>query len=105
MNNNGIPALGGGYAERFIITESASGITPTKLQIGYLGAVTTIDTVAVTGQFYAIQILEDANFSAFVAVGDSGSMTGFVVQAGMIIFGRVTAYTLASGKVRAYKSA
>jgi hypothetical protein len=70
------------------------------------GVVIETGTTAVTGDFYAIQILATANFSAFtenVATGDA--MTGFDIPAGVTLYnGRgITAFTLTSGKVRAYK--
>lgn len=70
---------------------------------GQAGVTVTTNTSPVTGSFTSIQVLEDANFSTFTEAGAAGqAMTGFVVPAGTVIFGRITAYTLASGKVRAY---
>ncbi len=70
---------------------------------GENGVTVTTNTAAVTGSFTAIQVLEDATFSVFTESGATGqAMTGFVVPAGVTLFGRITAYTLASGKVRAY---
>lgn len=70
---------------------------------GQAGVTVTTNTSAVTGRFTAIQVLEDATFSAFTETGATGqAMTGFVVPAGVTLFGRITAYTLTSGKVRAY---
>lgn len=70
---------------------------------GQAGVTVTTNTTAVTGSFTAIQVLEDATFSVFTETGATGqAMTGFVIQAGTILFGRITAYTLTSGKVRAY---
>lgn len=71
---------------------------------GSLGNVVSTNTDAVSGQFYAIQVLEDATFSAFVETDSTGqAMTGFVIPAGTILYGNITGYTLASGKVRAYR--
>jgi len=70
------------------------------------GVVVETGTDAVTGKFYAIQVLSDATFSAFTENGSSGDvMTGFAIPAGTIIYNGlgITAFTLASGKVRAYK--
>lgn len=67
------------------------------------GVVTTSNTDAITGPFVAITVLADATFSTFTEVNGSGAMTGFVVPAGVTIFGQITAYTLTSGTVRAYK--
>ncbi len=70
------------------------------------GVVVETGTDAVTGKFYAIQVLSDATFSAFTENGSSGDvMTGFAIPAGTVIYNGlgITAFTLASGKVRAYK--
>lgn len=71
------------------------------------GVVVETGTTAVTGiNAYAIQVLADANFSSLTEVGSTGdAMTGFVIPAGVTIFGNFTAFTLASGKVRAYLEA
>lgn len=72
--------------------------------VGQYGGVVTTNTSPVTGQFCAIQILEDATFSAFTEAGFTGqAMTGFALPAGSVIVGNITAYTLSSGKVRAYQ--
>jgi hypothetical protein len=71
-----------------------------------LGVVIETGTTAVTGKFYAIQVLEDAQFSVLTENASSGdSMTGFTVPAGTILYNGlgITAFTLTSGKVRAYK--
>ena len=83
----------------------------TNVQIsGYsgaaLGVVVETGTTAVTGKFYAIQVLEDAQFSVLTENAKSGdSMTGFSIPAGTILYNGlgITAFTLTSGKVRAYK--
>lgn len=71
-----------------------------------LGVVIETGTTAVTGKFYAIQVLESATFSTFTENGASGDvMTGFSVPAGTILYNGlgITAFTLSAGKVRAYK--
>ena len=71
-----------------------------------LGVVVESGTDAVTGKFYAIQVLSDATFSAFTENGSSGDvMTGFAIPAGTVLYNGlgITAFTLTSGKVRAYK--
>lgn len=71
-----------------------------------LGVVVETGTTAITGKFYAIQVLEDAQFSVLTENASSGdSMTGFTVPAGTILYNGlgITAFTLTSGKVRAYK--
>ena len=72
---------------------------------GMNGVVVTTNTGAVTGTFGAIQILEDATFSLLTETGASGqAMTGFSIPSGTVLYGVFTAYTLAAGKVRAYKA-
>ena len=81
----------GTFADEFVDVSGQAGVT------------VTTNTNAVTGSFTAIQVLEDATFSAFAETGAAGqSMTGFVIPAGVTLFGRITGYTLTSGKVRAY---
>lgn len=73
-------------------------------QFGQKGVVVETGTTAVTGSFYAIQVLEEATFSLFTDTDASGdAMTGFAISP-CIIFGQITAFTLTSGKVRAYKA-
>lgn len=70
------------------------------------GIVVETGTTAVTGDFFAIQVLEAANFSTFTENATSGdAMTGFSIPAGTLLYNGkgITAFTLTSGKVRAYK--
>lgn len=70
------------------------------------GVVVETGTDAVIGKFYAIQVLSDATFSTLTENGSSGDvMTGFAIPAGTVIYNGlgITAFTLTSGKVRAYK--
>ena len=71
--------------------------------LGQRGTVNTADTTAVTGEFSAIYVREDCVFSAFTEENATGTITSDTWEKGEWIFGRITAYTLASGKVRAYK--
>lgn len=70
------------------------------------GVVVEAGTTAVTGSFYALQVLEEATFTVFTENGASGdAMTGFAIAAGTMIYNGlgITAFTLSGGKVRAYK--
>ena len=70
------------------------------------GVVVETGTTAVTGKFYAIQVLADANFALFTENSKTGDvMTGFAIPAGTTLINGlgITAFTLTSGKVRAYK--
>lgn len=70
---------------------------------GQNGVVVETGTTAVTGDFYAIQILTTANFSTLTEDNASGdAMTGFDIDP-TVIYGNFTAFTLTSGRVRAYK--
>lgn len=70
------------------------------------GVTTETSTTAVTGDFYAIQVLEAATFTTFTEnAGDGDAMTGFSIPAGTLLYNGkgITAFTMSSGKVRAYK--
>lgn len=70
------------------------------------GVVVESGTTAITGDFCEIVVLAEATFSAFTENGASGdAMTGFAIPAGVSIKNGlgITAFTLTSGKVRAYK--
>jgi hypothetical protein len=74
-----------------------------KQTFGQRGAKIVTDTSATTGEFCALQILEDATFSALTWPELEGALTGFSIPAGTVIYGQITAFTLSSGKVLAYK--
>lgn len=70
------------------------------------GVVVETGTTAVTGDFYAIQVLTAATFTTFTENGATGdAMTGFSVPAGVTLYNGlgITAFTLSAGAVRAYK--
>ena len=70
------------------------------------GVVIESGTDAITGDFSAIQVLVAATFTVFTERGSSGdAMTGFAVPAGTILYNGqgITAFTMSSGTVRAYK--
>lgn len=73
--------------------------------MGQFGAVVETGTSSVTGSFAAITVLDDATFSAISANDLSGdALTGIVIPKGITLFGRFTGFTLASGKVIAYRN-
>lgn len=72
--------------------------------MGMGGVVFTSNTTPVTGNFRVIEVIEQANFSALTVENATGSATGWNFPAGTKIYGKITAYTLASGKVAAYKA-
>lgn len=70
------------------------------------GIVNETGTTAVTGDFYAVQVLDAATFTTFTENNASGdAVTGFSIPAGTILYNGngITAFTLSSGKVRAYR--
>lgn len=77
-----------------------------RLAFGKGGCHNVIGTEAVTGSFYAIQVLEDATFSVLTdltADATSADISGVVIKAGIVLFGDFTAFTLSGGTVRAYR--
>ena len=72
---------------------------------GTAGSVNETGTTAITGRFYAIQILVDCQFSVLTDTLASGdALTSILFPAGITLFGNFTAFTKgASGVVRAYK--
>ncbi len=72
--------------------------------MGRPGAVYESGTTAITGTFWAIQCLTDTVFSLLTAPDLTGdTITGVTFTAGTILYLRVTAFTLTSGSVLAYK--
>jgi hypothetical protein len=73
--------------------------------LGQYGAVVETGTTAVTGNFAAITVLDDATFSAITGENLAGDvLTGFAIAKGITLFGRFTGFTLTSGKVIAYNN-
>ncbi len=74
--------------------------------LGAFGFTFIDDTTATTGNFGAIQIVEDAVFALLTADGEAvitGDITSQTFPAGMIIYCPCEAITLTSGVVIAYK--
>lgn len=72
---------------------------------GMFGVVTETGTTAVTGNFALIHCLTATTFSLFTESNGSGdAMTGVAWPAGSLIRGRISAFTLTSGAVRAHKA-
>lgn len=77
-----------------------------RLAFGHGGATTETGTTARTGSWFSIHMIEDTEFSVLtdnLADPNGNAATGFVYGAGQVIFGDFTAFTLTSGKVRAYR--
>lgn len=77
-----------------------------KQSFGQEGATFESGTTAISGEFCAISMVEDTVFSAFTwAELDGDTITSVTFPAGFTIYGQITAFTLTSGKVLAYKAA
>lgn len=71
--------------------------------MGENGGVIETGLTAVTGDFSAIQCIEDTVFGVLTLPDFTGdSLTTVTIPAGTIIYGNCTAFTLTSGKVIAY---
>ena len=75
-----------------------------ELEFSHLGGVVVNDTTATTGRFGAIQVINDAVFSAITApeYTDASDLTTLTLSAGTVLYGRFTAFTLTSGVVVAH---
>ena len=75
-------------------------------QLGQLGGVEIFTTTAQTGKdYYAIYFVKDSVISAITITDSTGSSNLLTdVNAGMTLFGKVTAITLSSGLAIAYNN-
>jgi hypothetical protein len=73
-----------------------------KQSFGQNGATVVTTDATTTGDFCALQVLEEANFSAITWPELTGTLTGFAIPAGTVIYGQITSFALTSGKVLAY---
>lgn len=79
-----------------------------KQSFGQAGAVFESGTSSITGEFCAIFFLEDTVFTSLTwpeQTGDDMSTGTVTFPKGATIFGQITAFQLASGKVLAYNAA
>ena len=75
----------------------------TRAYLGQNSVVITVNTSPITGDFHAIQCVNDTVFSLLTETGVScGALTGLTNPAGVTLYGRFSAYTLTSGAVRAH---
>ena len=74
------------------------------LEFSHDGGVVVNDTTATTGRFGAIQVINDAVFSAITAPDytNATDLTTITIVAGTVLYGRITAFTLTSGVVIAH---
>ena len=75
------------------------------LSFGADGGTVINDTTATTGNFGAIQVVNDAVFSAITLpqYTNASDLTSITLTAGTVIYGTCTAFTLTSGVVIAHK--
>lgn len=92
----------------FLDENLSTSVTPTEaglVSLGQRGFVYSADTVLVTGNFAAIQIIADTVFSALTALNSTiGGLVGVTLTVGTVIYGPFTSFNLSSGKVIAYKA-
>ena len=74
------------------------------LEMSHQGGVVINDTTATTGNFGAIQVINDAVLSALTApeYTNSADLLSITISAGTVLYGRFTAITLTSGVVVAH---
>jgi len=75
--------------------------------LGQAGSDLVEDTTAMTGNWFAIQVIEEAAFSVLTdaSMTVTGTLSGITYPAGLLFFGAFTAFTLSSGAVQAYRTA
>ena len=74
---------------------------------GAAGATLITTTSAVTGSFYAIQIIADtliASLTGNLTISSGSSLTATTFPAGTVLYGGFSSMTLTSGKVVAYQT-
>ena len=72
--------------------------------IGRMGSVIQTGTTPVTGSFYAVQFITDCTPTTFTVADGTGTYTGVTYTAGTVVYGDITAITVAAGEtVIAYK--
>jgi len=75
-----------------------------KQTFGQSGASYVTDGGTATGEFCALQVLEDATFSSVTWPELTGTFpTTSTIAAGTVIYGQITAFGVTTGKVLAYK--
>ena len=74
--------------------------------LGQNGGDLVQDTTAMTGAWFAIQIIEEAAFSVLTDASTdvTGTLSSITFPAGCLIFGSFTAFTLSSGAALAYRT-
>ncbi|NDG53856.1 MAG: hypothetical protein EBY39_12695 [Flavobacteriia bacterium] len=66
--------------------------------IGKMGSVIQTGATAVTGSFYAVQFITDCTPTVFTVADGTGTYTGVTYSAGTVVYGDITAITVAAGE-------
>jgi RecJ-like exonuclease len=66
--------------------------------IGRMGSVIQTGATAVTGNFYAVQFITDCTPTVFTVADGVGTYTGVAYSAGTVVYGDITAITVAAGE-------
>ena len=74
-----------------------------KQTFGQSGATYVAGGGSATGEFCALQILEDSQFSSLTWPELTGTFPTTTILAGTVIYGQIASFVLTSGKVLAYK--
>jgi hypothetical protein len=74
-----------------------------KQTFGQKGATYVAGGGSATGDFCALQILEDSQFSSLTWPALEGTFPTTTILAGTVIYGQIASFVLTSGKVLAYK--
>lgn len=74
--------------------------------LGQNGSDLVEDTTAMSGNWFAIQIIEEAQFATLTdaSMKVTGTLGSCTFPAGCLIFGAFTAFELSSGAVLAYRT-
>lgn len=67
------------------------------------GAVVRTGTTPATGQFDALQCIEPTVLASITSNLSGDSLVGVTLPAGFVLYANITAFTLTSGKVIAYR--
>jgi hypothetical protein len=78
----------------------------TITRLGEHGADLITDTTAMTGNWFAIQFLEESTLTTLTSanITVTGALSQVVFLGGTLIFGNFAAITLATGSVLAYRT-
>lgn len=74
-----------------------------KQSFGQAGATYVTDSGSATGDFCALQCLTDTAFTSVTWPELTGTFPTATIAAGTVIYGQISAFTVGSGSVLAYK--